>query len=143
VAFRGQGAEVVLPLTGSIELARRCLMVLPSGGRTPLCEGLRAGREVLERERLRRPDMLGVMMVISDGKANVAPGGDPEAESILEARAIAAASIPLVFLDTDTTWEDPGLGMKLSAVAGGTYLGVGELSASAILDAIEAHVPRP
>lgn len=141
VAFRGEGARLVLPLTGSIELARRCLEVLPAGGRTPLSEGLRCGREALEHERARRPGALCVMMVLSDGKANVAPGGDPAAEALAEARAIRRAGLPLLFLDTDTTWEDPGLGMRICSVASGTYLGVGELSARAILDVIEANVP--
>jgi magnesium chelatase subunit D len=141
VAFRGEGAEVVLPLTGSIELARRCLDVLPSGGRTPLGEGLRVGRELIERERVRRPDMVPIMMVLSDGKANASAGGDPVEECYAEGRAIRRASIPLLFLDTDTTWEDPGLGMKLAAVAGGRYLGLGELSARGIIDAIEVNVP--
>jgi len=141
VAFRGQGAELVLPLTGSIELARRSLLVLPSGGRTPLSEGLRLGREVLERERVRRPDMLGLMMVLSDGKANASPAGEPVTEALAQARAIRGAGIPLVFLDTDTTWEDPGIGMKVCDLAGGTYLGVGELSARGILDVIEATLP--
>ena len=141
VAFRGQGAELVLSLTGSIELARRSLLVLPSGGRTPLSEGLRVGREVLERERVRRPDMMSLMMVLSDGKANASPGGEPIADALAQARAIRRACIPLVFLDTDTTWEDPGLGMKVCDLAGGTYLGVGELSARGILDAVQASIP--
>jgi magnesium chelatase subunit D len=141
VAFRGQGAELVLPLTGSIELARRSLLVLPSGGRTPLGEGLRLGREVLEREHVRRPDMLGLMMVLSDGKANAAPTGEPVAHALAQARAVRRSGIPLVFLDTDATWEDPGLGMKVCDLAGGTYLGIGELSARGILDVVEATLP--
>ena len=48
-----------------------------------------------------------------------------------------------MFLDTDTTWEDPGLGMVLSTVAGGRYLGIGELSARTILDVIATDVPVP
>jgi len=141
VAFRGLGAELVLPLTGSIELARRSLLVLPSGGRTPLGEGLRLGREVLEHERVRRPDMLGLMMVLSDGKANASPSADPVADALAQARAVRRAGLPLVFLDTDTTWEDPGLGMKVCDLAGGTYLGIGELSARGILDVVEATLP--
>jgi magnesium chelatase subunit D len=132
---------VVVPLTGSVELARRCLEVLPAGGRTPLSEGLRVGRELLERERSVRPGAICMMVVLSDGKANAAPGSDPALMSLEQARAIRRAGIPLVFLDTDTTWEDPGLGMRLCGEAGGTYLGVGELGARGIVDLIEAHVP--
>jgi len=137
VAFRGEGAEVVLPLTGSMDLARRRLEVLPSGGRTPLSEGLRVGRELLEHERVRRPDSRCLMMVLSDGKVNTSPGGDPERETLLQADAIRRGGIPLLFLDTDTTWEDPGIGMKLAQLAGGRYLGVGDLDARGMIEVVD------
>src|SRR5205807_6848552 len=40
IVFRGAGAELVLPLTGSVELAEAHLRALPAGGRTPLAHGL-------------------------------------------------------------------------------------------------------
>src|SRR2546430_560063 len=40
VAFRGEGAEVLLRATGSVEVARARLAELPTGGRTPLAAGI-------------------------------------------------------------------------------------------------------
>jgi magnesium chelatase subunit D len=139
VSFRDRRAELVLPLTGSIELARRRLADLASGGRTPLAEGLRLARETLERERSRRRESISLMVVLSDGKTNVARSGDPVGEALAEARAIARSGIGLLFLDTDMTWEDPGLGMKLCDEAGGRYVGAGALDARRIVEALTVH----
>ena len=38
ITFRGQGAELVLPPTHSVEIAARRLDELPAGGRTPLAD---------------------------------------------------------------------------------------------------------
>lgn len=140
VSFRGEHAEVVLELTSSVELARKRLAQMASGGRTPLAEGLRQAREALVREKARRPHSLPLMVVLSDGKTNVSRTGDPVAEALAEAHAIRRASIPLLFIDTDMTWEDPGLGMKLCDVAGGRYVGAGALSARRIVQALTIHV---
>ncbi|MFA5238063.1 MAG: magnesium chelatase subunit D family protein, partial [Methanoregula sp.] len=50
VVFRGQGAEVLLPPTSSVELARKYMQTLPVGGKTPLAHGLARGFEVIQRE---------------------------------------------------------------------------------------------
>lgn len=71
VAFRGTEAEVVFAPTSSVEHARRRLATLPSGGKTPLAFGLRSGLEMLRRGARRRRDADPVLVVITDGQANV------------------------------------------------------------------------
>ena len=51
IAFRKNDAEVMLPLTRSVDLAYRKLEQMPTGGRTPLALGLSKGYELLLRDR--------------------------------------------------------------------------------------------
>ena len=39
IAFRRDKAEVLLPVTRSVDLAQKCLQKLPTGGKTPLADG--------------------------------------------------------------------------------------------------------
>jgi magnesium chelatase subunit D len=83
VAFRGEGAQVLLPPTGSVERASVLLEELPTGGRTPLTHGLALSYELLDRELRRNPDALPLLVLISDGRANVSlHGGKPVAEAL-------------------------------------------------------------
>jgi len=75
VTFAGEGADVVLPPTDSVSLAARHLKDLPTGDRTPLPDGLTAAREVLGRAD---PDA-GIVVVVTDGRANTADGSPVEA----------------------------------------------------------------
>ena len=55
VVFRGQTAEVLLPPTSSVELARKYMQHLPVGGKTPLAQGLSKAFEVIQREKMINP----------------------------------------------------------------------------------------
>lgn len=78
VAFRGQSAEVLLPPTSSVELAYRALEELPTGGRTPLAHGLETAHTVLMTQLRRDAGAVPVLVLISDGRGNVARyGGKP------------------------------------------------------------------
>ncbi len=69
VTFRGAGAEVALPPTGSVEAAAARLASLPTGGRTPLTAGLMTAADVVRRERLRDPRRRPLLVVVTDGRA--------------------------------------------------------------------------
>ena len=71
IAFKDDRAEVLLAPTTSIELARNKLRDLPAGGKTPLAAGMMRGYE-LARSGIRRDRRtLPILVLISDGKANV------------------------------------------------------------------------
>ena len=55
IAFRGRGAELLLPPTNSVDLAEARLRALPTGGRTPLAHGLDLARQTLDRHRATPP----------------------------------------------------------------------------------------
>ncbi|MEO1169220.1 MAG: magnesium chelatase subunit D [Pseudomonadota bacterium] len=102
IAFRGEGAELLLPPTRSLTRARRVLAELPGGGGTPLAAGLEAAQALGEQvvSHGRTP----FLVVLTDGKANVARDGSPGrkqagGDSETAARRIAAVGIAGVVVD--------------------------------------------
>jgi magnesium chelatase subunit D len=71
VAFRGSQADVLLPLCSSVDLAYKSLKDLPTGGRTPLAAGLERGLNLLMSEKKKDEGAIPVLVLISDGRANV------------------------------------------------------------------------
>jgi len=84
VAFRGQGAEVLLPPTGSVEQAYRLLEELPTGGRTPLAHGLEQSGRIIENQLLRDRRSIPLLVLVSDGRANVSLNGGKPLEEAME-----------------------------------------------------------
>src|SRR5581483_6949592 len=75
IAFRGTSACLALPPTRSVAFAARCLDDLPAGGRTPLAAALLLAERTLARYERREAGRTPLVVVLSDGKANVAAGG--------------------------------------------------------------------
>ena len=67
VTFGGDGAEVVLRPTGSVEVARARLESLPTGGETPLAEGIRVATVLAHRSAT--PTLRPLLVVVTDGRA--------------------------------------------------------------------------
>src|SRR5205823_507483 len=90
ITFRGPQAELVLPPTQSVERADRVLRLLPTGGRTPLAHALVIAGELIARARP-TTDATTLLVVLSDGKANVAlpdTTGDPWQQALQAARQL-------------------------------------------------------
>lgn len=137
VAFRGERADILLPLSRSVDLARKSLTDLPTGGKTPLCEGIWKAIEVIDREQRKNGDTVPVMVLISDGRANVSRGGDVRAELRTAAHELRSRGVHTVVIDT----EDPGASFlklqlgycrEIAEEAGGRYYAVSDLSAGAL-----------
>ena len=72
ISFRGTRAELLLPPTNSVDLAKVHLQDMPTGGRTPLSAGLFKALEIIETERIKDRDVLPLLVLLSDGRGNVA-----------------------------------------------------------------------
>ncbi|MGH9021601.1 MAG: VWA domain-containing protein [Acidimicrobiia bacterium] len=137
ITFRGVGAEVVLPPTASVEVARARLDDLSTGGATPLAEGLNAALEVARRAALAGDDPL--VVVISDGRATA---GERALERGLEAAGeIASAGVSSLVLDAEVVTGEPGLtglglARRLAEALGAPCVSLGELSADSLESAI-------
>jgi magnesium chelatase subunit D len=103
IAFRGTEASVLLPPTQALARARRCLAALPGGGATPLAAALEAAQVLAEQER--RQQRLPLLLVLTDGRANVARDGRTgraagEADAMAAAALLRAAGLPSLLVDT-------------------------------------------
>ena len=87
VTFAGRAARVALSPTRSVQLAERQLHTLATGGATPLADGLAVSLELIRRERRLDPEVLPLLVFISDGRGNVSWGGESPAQA---ARSMAA-----------------------------------------------------
>jgi magnesium chelatase subunit D len=103
IAFRGRGAEVLLPPTRSLVRAKRSLAALPGGGGTPLAAGLQAALAMAAQ--VRRAGAVPIVVLLTDGRANVALDGGPgraraEADALQMARHLRAARLTTLLVDT-------------------------------------------
>lgn len=130
VTFRGDGAEVALPPTHSVDIAARRLAELPAGGRTPLAEGLLTAAEVLRVEAVRDPRRRPLLIVITDGRAT--HGADAVARSRQAAQWIAQHRTTSVVVDCEQGPMRMGLAGSLARAMQATHLPIAEVSASAL-----------
>lgn len=102
VAFGGKKAEVLLAPTRSIERARERLRRMPTGGATPLADGLWQGWQLVRRERARAPGLRPLLVILSDGEANVplTAGNQVMGEVLAVAGRIRDDGIPALVIDT-------------------------------------------
>ncbi len=110
VAFHEWKSKVILPPTSSIARARHELQAIATGGGTPLAHGLHTVLQTVHSERVRHPNDLQQMILITDGRPSVAL--DPEKnirEEVLSlARKFPAKKIPSIVLAT----AEPGALLK-------------------------------
>ena len=137
VAFRGAGAEILLPPTRSLARAKKCLADLAGGGGTPLAAGLAAGQMLAEAEAARGRTPLIVLM--TDGRANVtlAGAGDraaAEAEGLAAARRIRGGGIGAVLIDIAR--RPRAEAAALAAAMGARYAPLPRVEAGAVRDLV-------
>jgi magnesium chelatase subunit D len=141
VAFRKDKAELLLPPTNSVELAQRCLSILPTGGRTPMAHGLSLGLDVIQDCLKRDKEAIPLLALISDGRANVPlNGGDPIAEAKMVAREIGCAGVKAIAIDTEQGFLTFGLVKQVCEEMKGRYLRLEELNATPIASAVRENM---
>ncbi|WP_308193184.1 magnesium chelatase subunit D family protein [Micromonospora trifolii] len=100
IAFRGGGARTLLPATSSVLAASTRLAELPTGGRTPLAEGLLAAADLLRVERLRDPKRRPLVLIVTDGRATA--GHRPLDRAAAAAAVLVATGANCVVVDCES-----------------------------------------
>ncbi len=141
VTFGGDGATVALRPTGSVEVARARLAELPTGGRTPLAEGIATALAVAEGSSGAAGSLRPLMVVISDGRATAAQSGkDPVRAAAEAAGMVRRRGVAGVVIDVEEGTIRLGLARGLAEAMGARYLTVAELSAGALVGAVRGAV---
>lgn len=127
IAFRGKDAEILLPPTRSLARAKRLLAAMPAGGGTPLAHGLDAAGSLADA--VRRKGQTPLLVLLTDGKANIDRAGAPGRarafeDALLSARRLGGAGYAMLVVDS-------------SAIAGGA-----DAPTRKIADAMQARYLR-
>ncbi|MFD0967982.1 magnesium chelatase subunit D family protein [Plantactinospora endophytica] len=137
VTFRGTAAELVLPPTSSVDVAATRLAELPTGGRTPLAEGLVRAGAVLRVERIRDPRRRPLLVVLTDGRATAGP--DAVSRSRYAARLLAADGVRSVVVDCEAGRIRLGLAVELAAALGAEHLPLEQVAAGTLTSAVRTR----
>ena len=141
VTFRGDGAEVALAPTASVELARRRLDDLPTGGETPLAEGIRAAADLADRAGT--DTLRPLLVLVTDGRATGGNGDAVEA-ALLEAAVVRHRGVPAVVVDVeDGSGPRLGLAARLAEALDGQHLPLGALTAPRLEAALRSVTAGP
>ncbi|MEW9921741.1 magnesium chelatase subunit D [Marimonas sp. MJW-29] len=139
IAFRGDRAEMLLPPTRSLVQTKRRLAELPGGGGTPLGSGLQEGLETAQHAA--RKGLSPVLIVLTDGRANVALDGVPDRAKAAQdatrvARQIAQAAIDTIVIDTG---RRPERALRdLSASLRGRYVSLPRADAKSLSETVSS-----
>ena len=139
IAFRGKVAELLLPPTRSLVRAKRSLSGLPGGGGTPLATAIDTAASVAEG--LRRRGQSPVIVLLTDGRANVARDGTggrerAQAEATQAARQLSALQVPLLFIDTSPKPQQEAA--QLAGAMRARYIPLPHAGAAAVSMAVRA-----
>jgi len=115
IVFQKNKATLVLPPTNSVLLAQEALADVPVGGKTPLSAGLLMSYEVLKKEKLLHPEIMPLLIVLTDGAGNVSVGHTPPQEEAAQfAEMIAKENIHSVVINMEHVAFDQGLAQTLA-----------------------------
>jgi magnesium chelatase subunit ChlD-like protein len=141
VVFQKSTATLVLPPTSSVDLAQRALRDIPVGGKTPLSAGLTLSFHVTMREKRLHPEVMPLMIILTDGAGNVSMSNlPPQVEAHRIANQIRDEHIRSVVINMEHVAFDQGLARKLAEQMDARCLSLRELHAEALYEAVKKEL---
>ena len=127
-----------MPPTNSVHLAHRALADIPVGGKTPLAAGLNLASEVFRTEMITHPEVLSLMVLLTDGAGNVSMGDlPPQEEAHRVADRLLDQGVRSVVINMEHAAFDQGLAQGLADHLGGPCYTLHELKADHLYRAVK------
>jgi Mg-chelatase subunit ChlD len=141
VVFQKDRAQLVLPPTNSVQLAKTALVSIPVGGKTPLSAGLMLSLETVQKEKRLHPDIIPLVIILTDGAGNVSLGTlPPQEEAGRIADQFRFEHIKTVTINMEHVAFDQGLASKLADRLGGPCYTLGQMRAETLLETVRAEM---
>ncbi|MCX7854625.1 MAG: putative cobaltochelatase [Anaerolineae bacterium] len=141
VIFQKNGARVVLPPTRSVTRAQKALQDVPVGGKTPLSAGLNLAYDVITRELRQHPDLMPLMVLLTDGAGNVSMSDlPPQEEAHRIAELFPQAHIRSVVINMEHESFDQGLAQALADHLQAPCYRLEELRADALAERVRREL---
>ncbi len=112
VAFKGKDGHILLPPTSGVELAKKMLVNLPTGGKTPLAAGIMKALSLIKNEKRKDPTVVPMLVLISDGRSNISivEGADPMAEIEKLGTMAQEEGVHSIVIDSEVTRKNKFVG---------------------------------
>jgi magnesium chelatase subunit D len=141
IVFQKDRALMVLPPTNSVVLAKQALTTIPVGGKTPLSAGLLLAYETVRREKNLHPDVIPLIILLTDGAGNVSIGTEPpQDEAHRIANLIRTEPIKTVTINMEHVAFDQGLAARLAEQLGGPCYSLAQLKAETLLETVRKEM---
>ena len=138
VSFKGAQAQLLLPMTRSLVRAKRAMTGLPGGGGTPLALALKMACE--QAMQLQRQGVTPILVVLSDGRANVnlqGVGGRAQAQADAQQWAAQWRQTGHRALWIDTSLQPDAQVQNMAHIMGGSYMPMPQVQAQHMASAME------
>jgi len=141
IVFQKNQSRLILPPTNSVMLAQKALADIPVGGKTPLSAGLTMAFKILVQEKRLHPDIMPLMILLTDGAGNVSMTDlPPQTEAYRAAELIKDEKIKSVVINMEHVAFDQGLARGLAEHLGCACLTLRDLRAETLYRTVKEEL---
>jgi Mg-chelatase subunit ChlD len=141
VVFQKNRATLILKPTNSVTLAKKALADIPVGGKTPLSAGLTLAHDIIKQEKVLHPDIMPLMILLTDGAGNVSlTDMPPQEEAQLAASRFAQDGIRTVTINMEHAAFDQGLAQQIAKAMAGPCYALSELKAELLYQTVRQEM---